>query len=56
MPTGAALIRFFVDQKVLPAVVPVDHVITNQFINDINAYDRAALIEAAKADGQNTVN
>ncbi len=50
------LIRFFVDQKVLPAVVPVDHVITNQFINDINAYDRAALIEAAKADGQNTVN
>jgi NitT/TauT family transport system substrate-binding protein len=50
------LIQFFVDQKVLPAAVPVDHVITNEFINDINAYDRAAVIEAAKADGRNTVN
>jgi hypothetical protein len=37
-------------QKVLPASVPVDHVITNQFINDINSYDRAAVIADAKEE------
>jgi NitT/TauT family transport system substrate-binding protein len=44
------LIQFFVDQKVLPAAVPVDHVITNQFINDINTYDRASVIADAKKE------
>jgi NitT/TauT family transport system substrate-binding protein len=44
------LIQFFVDQKVLPAAVPVDHVITNQFINDINHYDRAGVIADAKKE------
>jgi NitT/TauT family transport system substrate-binding protein len=44
------LIQFFVDQKVLPAAVPVDHVITNQFINDINNYDRASVIADAKKE------
>src|ERR1700744_11632 len=44
------LIQFFVDQKVLPAPVPVDHVITDQFINDINSYDRASVIADAKKE------
>lgn len=44
------LIQFFVDQKILPAAVPVDHVITNQFIDEINTYDRTGIITAAKAD------
>ena len=44
------LIKFFVDQKVLPAAVPVDHVITDQFIKDINTYDRAGIIAAAKKE------
>jgi NitT/TauT family transport system substrate-binding protein len=44
------LIQFFVDQKVLPAAVPVDHVITDQLINDINTYDRAAVIADAKKE------
>ena len=35
------LVQFFVDQKVLPAAVPIDRVITNKFIDDINSYDRA---------------
>src|ERR1700761_4451910 len=44
------LIQFFVDQKVLPAAVPVDHVITGQFINDVNTYDRASVIADAKKE------
>jgi len=44
------LVQFFVDQKVLPAAVPVDRVITNQFINDINKYDRAGVISDAKKE------
>lgn len=44
------LIKFFVDQKVLPAAVPVDRVISNQFIDQINDYDRLAIIKAAKAE------
>ncbi|WP_213773305.1 hypothetical protein, partial [Bradyrhizobium sp. dw_78] len=44
------LIQFFVDQKILPAAVPVDRVITGQFIDDINAYDRADVILDAKKE------
>jgi NitT/TauT family transport system substrate-binding protein len=44
------LIGFFVDQKVLPAPVAVDRIITNQFIDAINDYDRAAIINDAKKD------
>ncbi len=42
------LIQFFVDQKVIPAVVPVDHVITNDFIDAINQYDRASIISGCE--------
>jgi NitT/TauT family transport system substrate-binding protein len=44
------LIQFFVDQKVLPTAAQVDRVITDQFISDINAYDRAAVIADAKKE------
>jgi NitT/TauT family transport system substrate-binding protein len=44
------LIEFFVAQKVLPAAVPVDRVITDQFINDVNSYDRASVIADAKKE------
>ncbi|HEY0219644.1 MAG TPA: ABC transporter substrate-binding protein [Afipia sp.] len=42
------LIQFFVDQNTIPAAVPSDKVTTNQFIDEINKYDRAAVIEDAK--------
>ena len=42
------LVDFFVEQKVLPAAVPVDRVITNQFVKDANSYDRQAVIADAK--------
>ena len=44
------LIQFFVDQKVMPAAVQVDQVITDQLIDDINTYDRAAVIADAKRE------
>lgn len=44
------LIQFFVDQKVIPQAVPVERVITNQFIDAINNYDRASIIAAAKSE------
>ncbi len=44
------LITFFVDQKVLPAPVPVDRVVTNALIDQINTYDRGKIIVDAKAD------
>jgi NitT/TauT family transport system substrate-binding protein len=44
------LVQFFVDQRVLPAAVPVDRVITNKFIDEINAYDRAGVISDAKKE------
>jgi NitT/TauT family transport system substrate-binding protein len=44
------LIQFFVDQKVMPATVQVEHVVTGQFINDINTYDRPAVIADAKKE------
>jgi NitT/TauT family transport system substrate-binding protein len=42
------LVSFFVDQKVLPTVVPTNRVITNKFIDEINSYDRLAVISDAK--------
>jgi NitT/TauT family transport system substrate-binding protein len=44
------LINFFVDQKILPAPVAVDQVITNEFIDRINSYDRAGIINDARKD------
>lgn len=44
------LIKFFVDQKVIPASVPVERVITNDLIDAINHYDRAAVISGAKKE------
>jgi len=44
------LIEFFVSQKVLPGPVAVDRIITNQFIDAINDYDRAAIVSDAKKD------
>ena len=45
-----ALIQFFVDQKVLPAPLSADRVITNALIEQINNYDRSKVIADAKAD------
>jgi NitT/TauT family transport system substrate-binding protein len=44
------LIQFFVDQKVIPASVPVERVITNEFVDAINQYDRASIISDAKKE------
>ena len=44
------LLQFLVDEKVMPAKPPVDKVITNAFIDAINAYDRAAVIAEARAE------
>jgi NitT/TauT family transport system substrate-binding protein len=38
-----------VDQKIMPAAVEPDKVVTNQFIDAINDYDRAAVISEAKS-------
>jgi NitT/TauT family transport system substrate-binding protein len=46
----ARLILFLTDQKVLPADMPTSKVLTNQFIDDINKYDRAAVISEAKKE------
>ena len=44
------LLQFFKDQGVMPATPPLDKVFTNQFIDQINAYDRAAVITDAKKE------
>jgi len=44
------LVKFFVDQKILPAAVPPDRVLTNEFIDEINKYDRAKTSSDAKAE------
>lgn len=44
------LLQFLVDEKVMPARPPVERVLTNALIDGINAYDRAAVIAAAKAE------
>jgi NitT/TauT family transport system substrate-binding protein len=47
------LIKFLADQKVLRATIPVDKVLTNAFIADINKYDRQSIIDAARKDDPN---
>jgi NitT/TauT family transport system substrate-binding protein len=42
------LLQFFKDQGATPDTSPVDKVITNQFIDQINAYDRDGVIAEAK--------
>ena len=44
------LVKFLADQKVLPETMPVDRVLTNKFIGDINNYDRAGIISGAKRE------
>jgi NitT/TauT family transport system substrate-binding protein len=45
------LVQFMVEQKIMPAPVEPEKIVTNQFIDAINDYDRAAVIaEAKKAD------
>lgn len=43
------LVKFMVDQKILPEAVAADKIITNDLIDGINKYDRAAVIAQAKA-------
>ena len=42
------LVDFMVEQKILPAAVPVDKVITNELVDKINDYDRKAVVEQSK--------
>ena len=44
------LTKFLVDQKVLPAQPPIDKVLTNAFIDQINQYDRAKVVAEAKKE------
>jgi NitT/TauT family transport system substrate-binding protein len=44
------LLQFLRNQGAMPEVPPVDHVITNQFIDQINASDRASIIADAKQE------
>lgn len=44
------LLQFLKDQGAMPDTPPVEKVFTNQFIDQINAYDRAAVIADAKKE------
>jgi NitT/TauT family transport system substrate-binding protein len=44
------LLQFFKDQGAMPATPPIEKVFTNQFIDQINDYDRAAVIADAKKE------
>jgi NitT/TauT family transport system substrate-binding protein len=44
------LLQFFKDQGAMPATPPIEKVFTNQFIDQINDYDRAAVIAGAKKE------
>lgn len=44
------LVKFLADQGILKGKMPIDRVLTNDFIADINKYDRQAVIAAAKTD------
>jgi len=44
------LLQFLKDQGAMPDVPPVDSVITGQFIDQINIYDRASVIADAKKE------
>lgn len=44
------LVTFLQEQKILAGSVPVDRIFTNDFIGEINKYDRDAIISAAKKE------
>lgn len=44
------LLAFLKDQGAMPEAPPIDKVLTNQFIDQINSYDRAAVIADAKKE------
>jgi NitT/TauT family transport system substrate-binding protein len=44
------LLQFLKDQGAMPDTPPVEKVLTNQFIDQINTYDRAAVITDAKKE------
>jgi len=44
------LLQFFKDQGVVPETPAVDKVFTNQFIDEINSYDRAGVVAEAKKE------
>jgi NitT/TauT family transport system substrate-binding protein len=45
------LMKFLADQGILKGTMPIDRVLTNRFIADINRYDREAVVASAKKDG-----
>jgi NitT/TauT family transport system substrate-binding protein len=44
------LLQFLKDQGAMPETPPLDKVVTNQFIDQINTYDRAGIIADAKKE------
>ena len=44
------LLQFFKDQGVVPEAPAVDKVVTNQFIDQINTYNRAGVVAEAKKE------
>jgi NitT/TauT family transport system substrate-binding protein len=44
------LLQFLKDQGAMPGTPPVDKVITNKFIDQINTYDRDGVIAEAKKE------
>ena len=49
-PDWERLVQFLADQKVLPETMPADRVFTNDLIEAINSYDRAAVVSEAKKE------
>jgi ABC-type nitrate/sulfonate/bicarbonate transport system substrate-binding protein len=49
-PDWERLVQFLADQKVLPETMPADRVFTNDLIDTINHYDRAAVVAEAKKE------
>lgn len=43
------VVDFMVDQKMIPARLPLDRIYTNSLIDEINKYDRKAIVEQAKS-------
>jgi hypothetical protein len=44
-------VKFLADRGILKGTMPIDRVLTNDFIADINRYDREAVVASAKTDG-----
>jgi NitT/TauT family transport system substrate-binding protein len=51
-----SLVTFLQTQNVLAQAVPIERIYTNEFIADINRYDRAAVIAAAKSYDDSQLN